>query len=205
MKVPLMAAAWLIPSAMPRWSSGKASVRMADELATRKAAPIPWKTRTTISHSPAAGPVIHVIGQQQREEGEEGEAQVVHADAPVDVAEAAEVDHEHARHHQEAQDHPQQVEAVAGLEGIEVDAAEDVGQGDEHDRAVDRGHQHAQGGVDEGHPLVAVARAWCLGGQLLDVHVNGDPSTRGRGTRIPSWAVGGSGTRAGERDTGWGM
>ena len=61
MKVPLMAAAWLIPSAMPRWSSGKASVRMADELATKKAAPIPWKTRTTISHRPAAGPDNHVI------------------------------------------------------------------------------------------------------------------------------------------------
>ena len=61
MNVPLMAAAWLIPSAMPRWCSGKASVRMADEFATRNAAPIPWNTRTTISHSPAAGPVIHVM------------------------------------------------------------------------------------------------------------------------------------------------
>ncbi len=61
MNVPLMAAAWLMPSAMPRCSSGKASVRIADELATRKAAPIPWNTRTTINHRPAAGPVIHVM------------------------------------------------------------------------------------------------------------------------------------------------
>ena len=47
MKEPLMPATWLIPSARPRWSSGKASVRMADELAMRKAAPTPWNTRIT--------------------------------------------------------------------------------------------------------------------------------------------------------------
>ena len=42
---PLKAAAWFTPSAMPRWSSGKASVRMAAELAISMAAPTPWKIR----------------------------------------------------------------------------------------------------------------------------------------------------------------
>ena len=45
MNVPLMAAAWLTPMAMPRCPSGKASVRMAAELAISMAAPTPWKMR----------------------------------------------------------------------------------------------------------------------------------------------------------------
>ena len=55
MNDPLMPATWLIPSAMPRWFSGKASVRMAAELANSKAAPTPWKIRMTISQMAAAG------------------------------------------------------------------------------------------------------------------------------------------------------
>ncbi len=54
MKVPLMAAAWFTPMAMPRWVSGKTSVRMAAELAINMAAPTPWKMRMAISQSPAA-------------------------------------------------------------------------------------------------------------------------------------------------------
>ncbi len=47
MNDPLMPATWLIPSAMPRWSCGKASVRMAAEFAMSMAAPTPWNTRIT--------------------------------------------------------------------------------------------------------------------------------------------------------------
>ena len=61
MKLPLMAAAWLIPSANPRRSGGKASVRMAAELAMSIAAPTPWKMRMTMSQMPAAVPVIQVM------------------------------------------------------------------------------------------------------------------------------------------------
>ncbi len=61
MNVPLNAAAWFTPSAMPRLLSGNTSVRMAAELAMSMAAPTPWKMRMTISHTPAAWPVIHVI------------------------------------------------------------------------------------------------------------------------------------------------
>ena len=49
------------PSAMPRWLSGKTSVRMADELAMSMAAPTPWRMRMVISHTPAAWPVIQVM------------------------------------------------------------------------------------------------------------------------------------------------
>ena len=45
---------------MPRWLAGKASVRMAAELAISMAAPTPWNTRITTSQSPAAWPVVHV-------------------------------------------------------------------------------------------------------------------------------------------------
>ena len=61
MKLPLMAAAWLIPSANPRRSSGNASVRMAAEFAMSIAAPTPWKRRMTMSQVAAAVPVIHVM------------------------------------------------------------------------------------------------------------------------------------------------
>ena len=61
MKVPLMAAAWLMPSAKPRRSGGKASVRIAAELAISMAAPTPWKIRMTMSQTPPAVPVIQVM------------------------------------------------------------------------------------------------------------------------------------------------
>ena len=54
MKVPLKAAAWLTPMASPRWSRGKASVRMAEEFAISIAAPSAWKSRMMMSQSPAA-------------------------------------------------------------------------------------------------------------------------------------------------------
>ena len=60
MKEPLKAAAWLTPSARPRWCSGNASVRMAAEFAMSMAAPTPWKMRITMSQMPPAGPVIQV-------------------------------------------------------------------------------------------------------------------------------------------------
>ena len=39
-----------------------------------------------------------------------------------------------------------------GWSGFEVDAPEDGGQGDDDDRLVDPGHEHAQGGVGEDDP-----------------------------------------------------
>ena len=49
-----------MPRAIPRWSSGKASVRMAEEFAISIAAPSAWNSRMVISHIPAAWPCIHV-------------------------------------------------------------------------------------------------------------------------------------------------
>ena len=45
-----------IPSASPRWSSGKASVMMAAEFANSRAPPTPWPIRMPISHSAPALP-----------------------------------------------------------------------------------------------------------------------------------------------------
>ncbi len=61
MNDPLIPATWLMPSAIPRWFSGKASVRIAAELAISSAAPTPWKIRMMTSHSAAAVPLIQVI------------------------------------------------------------------------------------------------------------------------------------------------
>ena len=165
MKTPLKAAAWLTPSAIPRWLSGKTSVRMAAELAMSMAAPTPWKIRITISQH--AGGVARHPGdaQHQREEREDGEAQVVDPHPAVDVAQPAEAHHQHAGDHQEAEDHPQQEEGVAGLERVDPDPPEDVGQRDEHDRAVDGGHQHPEGRDEQGHPLVVGRQAVDATGQ----------------------------------------
>ena len=65
MNVPLVAATPLIPSAMPRWLAGKASVRIADELAKTIAPPTPWKIRTTMSQMAPSAPVIQVTDEQQ--------------------------------------------------------------------------------------------------------------------------------------------
>ena len=51
-----MPATWLIPMAIPRSCGGKASVRMAVELAKRKAPPIPWMMRKAMSWIAATFP-----------------------------------------------------------------------------------------------------------------------------------------------------
>ena len=113
MNEPAMAATLLIPRAKPRWFSGKASVRMALELANRKAPPTPWKTRMMMSHRAPARAVHPGHRQQDREDGEDGEAQVVHPDPAVHVADPAEADHQHRRDQQEPHQHPQEVRGVA--------------------------------------------------------------------------------------------
>ncbi len=51
----------LIPSAIPRWSAGNASVMIAAELASRQAPPTPWTIRHTIRYSAPADPVYQSI------------------------------------------------------------------------------------------------------------------------------------------------
>ena len=55
-----MPATWFRPSARPRWWVGKASVRMALELAISMAPPTPWAIRIAISHQAAALPCSQV-------------------------------------------------------------------------------------------------------------------------------------------------
>ena len=118
---------------------------------------------------------MHPIdGQDQRSEGVYGEAEVVHLDPAEHVAEPPERHHEDAAHHQERQDQPEQVEAVASAERVEVDALEYVREGDQHDRRVDRRHDHAKGGVGQRHPLVVD----------LSAARNADD-----GTLVPAWPV----------------
>jgi hypothetical protein len=60
MNEPARAAIWFTPMAMPRSEVGKASVRMAAELAMSMAPPIPWIIRNTISSIAPARPVLQV-------------------------------------------------------------------------------------------------------------------------------------------------
>ena len=59
-----MAAMAFMPSAVPRWLAGKASVRMAVELANRNAPPTPCTIRQMISQSAASVPFIQVTARK---------------------------------------------------------------------------------------------------------------------------------------------
>ena len=59
MNCPEIPAIWLMPSAMPRWCAGNASVRIAAAFAISIAPPNAWTTRQMISHS---APLLPVIG-----------------------------------------------------------------------------------------------------------------------------------------------
>ena len=89
MNWPEMPATWLMPIAMPRWSAGKASVRIAGELAISIAPPMAWMTRKPISHSAPRRAGQRVERERQRAEPEDREAEVVHPHPAVDVAESA--------------------------------------------------------------------------------------------------------------------
>ncbi len=58
--MPLTPTMLLIPSAMPRWLDGNASVMIAAALASRQAPPRPWTIRKTIRYVAPARPVIQV-------------------------------------------------------------------------------------------------------------------------------------------------
>ena len=88
---------------------------------------MPWTIRNPISQSAPARPVHPVDREQQGRDRVDDEPERVHANAAVHVAEPAEADDEHARDDQEPEDHPEQVEAVARLERIEVDARKIAG------------------------------------------------------------------------------
>ncbi len=98
-----------------------------------------------------------VEGQGESAEPEDREAGVVHPNAAVDVAETAESDDEHCRDDEVAHEHPQQVTDVAGLQRVQVDAAEDGREGDDDDGGVDGGGEHSDRRIRQRDPLVAVA------------------------------------------------
>ena len=107
-----------------------------------------------ISHHAPAGPVIQVTDSRIEKTVKIGEAEVVHPDPAVHVADPPEAHHQHGGDHEESHDQPEQVAGVLRLQRVELDALEDVGQGDQQDRRVDRDHQHAERGVRQRDPLV---------------------------------------------------
>jgi hypothetical protein len=95
----------------------------------------------------AGHPVHPRHGQEDRSDGEHREPEVVHPHPAEHVAQAAERHHKHRRDHHEAHEHPQQVARITRTERVQPDALEHGGQRDQHDRLVDRRHQHAERGV----------------------------------------------------------
>jgi hypothetical protein len=90
-----------------------------------------------------AGAARHPVDrQQQRRDRIDHEPEVVELDPPEHVPEPAEADDQHARDDQVSEHHPQQVDAVARNQRIELDAAEDVRHRDQRDRRIERRQQN---------------------------------------------------------------
>jgi hypothetical protein len=159
MNVPLIPATLLMPSASPlprRERVGEDGARVADEERAADALHDPEDQQPERARAPGHP----VDGQQQRRHGVDDEAEVVHPAPAEQVTKAADADHEHAAGHQVAEDHPQQVRAVAWHQRVEADAAEDVRHRDDHDRRVDGGQHAAAGGTisaDEGQGGIGAA------------------------------------------------
>ena len=133
--MPLTPTMLLIPSAMPalvgREGVGDDRRRVGEQAG--RADPLHDPEHDQVGGAGAAGQPVD--GQEQRGDRVDDEAEVVDADPAVHVAEPAEADDEHARDDEEAEDHPQQVEAVGRDERVEMDAAEDGRHRDQRDRA----------------------------------------------------------------------
>ena len=140
--MPLTPTMLLIPSAMPRWLAGKASVMIAAGVGEQAGAADALDDAEDDQVGGAGAPGHPVDRQQQRGDRVDDEAEVVDAHAAVHVAEPPEADDQHARDDHVAEDHPQQVEAVRRDQRVEVDAAEDVRHRDQRDRRVERREQH---------------------------------------------------------------
>ena len=108
-------------------------------------------------------------------------AEVVHLDPAEHVSHPPEAHDEDRRHEQETHEQPEEIARVTGLEGIEVDPVEDVGEGDQRDRTADRHHQDPDRRVGKGDPLVG-PRILGLGGRP------GDAVAR-VGTHLPRLAL----------------
>ena len=121
-----------------------------------------WTKRQPISQSAPLLPEVGVDRQEDGGDGEDGEARVVDLHPAEHVAQPAQGDDEDRLHEAVAHDHPEQEGDVAGSQRVEMDAAEDGGQGDDDDGAVEHGHEGGSRRVGQGGPLVAVVELGSL-------------------------------------------
>ncbi len=156
---PAMAATLLIPRARPRWRAGKASVRMALELANRECSPpIPWNTRMMMSQRAPSVPFIQVTLSSKEKKVNRAKPRLYMRTRPnMSPTRPKLATTSDRRDQQESHHQPQEVGRVPGRQGVEVNAPEDVGQRDQGDGAADRDHDHTDRGVRQSDPLVALA------------------------------------------------
>ena len=97
MNMPLTPTMLLMPSAIPRWLAGNASVRIAAEFASRNAAPTPCTTRKHDQVGGAGAAGEPVDRQHQRGGRVDDEAEVVHPHPAEHVPEPPQAHDQHAR------------------------------------------------------------------------------------------------------------
>ena len=94
----------LNPSAMPRWDTGNASVRIAVELAMSIAPPTPWTSRRAIRTRAPPGPLTGEKARPIEATVKTRKPGVVHLDPAELVPDPAEGHDQHGGHHQVARE-----------------------------------------------------------------------------------------------------
>jgi hypothetical protein len=132
------------PIAKPRRLAGNASVMMAAEFAVRSAPPTPCTMRHTINHIAPLPPVYGHNDSASEAALNTAKPALYMRTRPKMSPRRPNVTTRNGGDDEVANQHPQQVTDVARLQRIELDATEDGGKGDQHDRGVEGGHEDAE-------------------------------------------------------------
>ena len=152
-KVPAM---MLNPSAVPRCDTGKASVRIAVELAMSIAPPTPWTSRSAMRTSAPLGPVTGENANPIDATVKTRKPALYIFTRPNWSPNPAERHDQYRRDDQVAEEQPEQVPEVSRGQRLQVDPPEDRGQRDDDDRLVQKRHERPERRVRQRVPLVAL-------------------------------------------------
>ena len=164
---PTAATIVFVPIARPSWLRGKASVTSAAALAKIAAPPMPCRIRQRMSCVPSAEkPAPSEATREERE------AEDVRALAAEEVRQPAGREDEHGRGDHVGEDHPDELQQRG------VEAALEVGQGDDQRPRVDRREQHPEARARQRPPLVVL---------VLGVDADAAPGGDGLAVESPSY------------------
>jgi hypothetical protein len=154
MNEPAIPATWFRPRARPRSLAGKASVRIALELAISMAPPTPCRTRIRISHQAAAVPCSQVSDRATENNAKTAKPRLYIRTRPNMSPSRPKLTTSTAVTTRYPMSSQSRRLVLPGCNGLTPMQPEDVRQADQHDGRIDGRHQDAERGVGQGNPLV---------------------------------------------------